>query len=63
MKASEPEGCAIYNGRLALSYNTGGMNLWQFEYVESMELPDPNDPAKRVTIDCLSGNILREVGE
>lgn len=61
MKASEPEGCAIYNGRLALSYNTGGMNLWQFEYVESMELPDPNDPAKRVTIDCLSGNILKEV--
>lgn len=31
MKSVEPEGCAIYKGKLALSYNTDGQNLWLFE--------------------------------
>lgn len=63
MKHAEPESCAIHNGKLELSYNTGGMNLWQFEYIESMGRPDSNGPAERVTINCISGNILREVEE
>ncbi|MBQ8814908.1 MAG: hypothetical protein IJZ85_10495 [Lachnospiraceae bacterium] len=38
MKTVEPEGCAIYDGKLALSYNTAGENLWLFDIIEQLNV-------------------------
>ena len=36
MRTKEPECCAIYQGKLALNYNTGENNLWMFDYIEGL---------------------------